>query len=261
MQKLLGIVVTTLGERSSLLQTLQSLDNLPESILITVVSPKADNDEFKFWVRSIITSQQVNFAIDGKQGIYHAFNIGLASSDTDWIFFLNDDDELNTGEIHFVLNSLKSSTANVHFYSFMQGNRSFLPIKIQQQDQFEKYLTRGRMLSSHQSQIWNRDFVLKLQGYRTKIKVLRIPKTINLYISSDLDFYVRAEIKIGDYKMFDNALARVGEAGISEIRKYRRVIENNLILYENGKISIFKGVLNLSYLYLKFIKRSVRSDN
>ena len=117
------------------------------------------------------------------------------------------------------------------------------------------------MLSSHQSQIWNLDFVLKIQGYRTDIKILWIPKTINLHISSDLDFYVRAEIKINEYKMFDNALARVGEAGISEIQKYRRVLENNLILYENAKISIFKGVLSLFYLYLKFTKRSIRSDN
>lgn len=253
--RLLGIIVTTLGERKSLIHTLESLRNLPNSVLITIVSPRSNQVEFQSWVSRNLNSREIGFVPDKRLGIYSAYNLGLEKSETKWILYLNDDDVLNTEEIEFVLNSLQNSKAKVHFYGFERKNRSISPLEIHDEKHFTQYLKKGRMLTSHQAQIWSVDLLRELGGYRTKIDGLGLFRDVRLMICGDLDMYIRANLRENDYCVSNRILSRVGADGISENRKFRRIIEGNLVLLNNNVTSTLRMAINIIYLSMKFLRK------
>ena len=90
----LGIIVCTLGTRASLADLAQSLVDLPEGCVVTVVSPLANRQDFKSYVINLTKNTRLNFVLDQGAGIYEAFNVGVKNTKSEWIIFLNDDDEL-----------------------------------------------------------------------------------------------------------------------------------------------------------------------
>jgi len=248
---LLGINVSTLGTNKSGANLYQSLSDLPDFCVVNLVSPKCTSLEFREKVQALLKGTEINFICDDKSGIYNSFNLGLARSKANWTIFLNDDDEFEKNSMQKIKKKLESSKSVMIYgnYYLIESEIKTL-IKAKPPEYIRSFIAKGRMVTSHQAQIWRTEVLRNLGTFRREISFEFSPLNLklSLQICSDFDLYVRANSKGLAFEYLDQTISSMGIFGVSNTRIYRRSFENVGILYVNKQISKIRALFRILYL-------------
>ena len=108
MIKHLSIIICTFNRSEILLECLNAIKSISESLEIIVVNnDKDDNIE-----RIKLVFPNIKFVVEPSVGLSHARNRGVKEASNDWLFFIDDDALLIEGSIDQVISTIKN-------YNFM----------------------------------------------------------------------------------------------------------------------------------------------
>jgi glycosyltransferase involved in cell wall biosynthesis len=235
----LAIIICSTLDRNSFAITLNSIRNIPNTWQVILVCPNIDKNKYQNLVA--FYQQVINLILieDAGTGIYDAMNLGLKNTKSEFILFLNDDDELIEENIGKVSTKLKEMDDNdILFLPYQEKRMKSVQIAYPK-NLFETGL--GRMPTSHQAQIWPKQLLDELNGFRSKIRIPGLNKMIRLKLVADFEVYLRA-IKLGVKKeIFLEPLTTVTTGGISDRKFHRRIFETILILIDHKKIHVLLG--------------------
>lgn len=251
----LGIIVCTLGTRASLADLAQSLVDLPEGCVVTVVSPLANRQDFKSYVINLTKNTRLNFVLDQGAGIYEAFNVGVKNTKSEWIIFLNDDDELLPESLLELLSFLERISADLVMCNYISNGVNEKKISSHSlMADYEYWAKKGRMSTSHQGQVWRRKKIVE-EGYfslKSELKFFGLRIKFFYFICSDFDLYLRS-ISSGLRIEFNSlCIAKVGHGGLSSKRLYRRAFETVLSLVQHKYLNSYRAFLLLFRLWGQF---------
>jgi glycosyltransferase involved in cell wall biosynthesis len=247
----LGIVICTLGNRSTLVNLLASTHNLEVDYQIIVVSPLSKSLDFQKMVRALTKTDQLVFISDDGSGIYNAFNLALMRCNSEWVIFQNDDDYLNAMEINILLKTENLQKYDALFCNFRHDEKKYYKIQPPGVESWRDLAMIGKMPTSHQAQIWKLKSLIDLEKFRNNINIFNIE--FKFLISSDFDLFLRAFLKNFKMASFPNIISSTSSGGISDVRVYRRAMETTYILYSNGLRTLSSSLFFLFRLILKIV--------
>jgi hypothetical protein len=245
----IGVVLCTLGERKSLIETFQSFEKIQDQIELIVICPVSARKKVLQESLEYINPSNIEVVIQEKPGIYASMNQGAMLIKSNFLVFINDDDVFDQN----ICKNFSSFTSELNKYDVLfassevvgQMNHVERPNK-----HYEKNVRIGRMPISHQAQIWSTE-TLKDCGLFQDVIFLKfgcIVVRFNLHIASDFNTYVTAFLKGKKFGTTDLILSSYSKGGISDQKFHRRIIETVLILYEKKIVSLF-GVLVLLFRF------------
>ena len=235
----LAIIICSTLERNSFAITLNSIRNLPSNWQVILVCPNIAKNKYQNQVAFYQQLLSLKLIEDAGTGVYDAMNLGLKNTKSEFILFLNDDDELIEENIGKVSTKLKEIKDNKILFLPYQEKRMQSVQTVYPKNSFETSL--GRMPTSHQAQIWPKQLLDDLNGFRSKIQFPGLNKMIYLKLVADFEVYLRA-IKLGVKKeIYLEPLTTVTTGGISDRKFHRRIFETILVLIEHKKIPALLG--------------------
>ncbi len=164
-------------------------------------------------------------------GIYEAMNLGLETATQEFVIFVNDDDTLAN---NFTEVLSRAFFDNTHKFDLIEFRTRFFG------EEFEDFknisaLKRGQMPTSHQGQLWRKQKLIDLGGYKSKIEGF-LP--LRLRIAADLQMYFNAMDSKINRKQHNEVLVFTSHGGYSELNRNRRFLEVAAILSNRKKIPL-----------------------
>jgi glycosyltransferase involved in cell wall biosynthesis len=247
----ISIVVATLGERDSLFSALESVkcDSSGLDLELVIVAPAEAHEKIRIMLKKLLL-ENYTLIEDRKLGIYQAMNIGILHSNKDFVIFLNDDDKIIPNAITSAFKLIKRKDypdliACNSLYHYSCCNYYNLT-------RAEKALGRGvlhgAMSTSHQSQIWNRNVLVELNGFQLEIRrTSKRKKVFKLKLASDFEFFVRALSKNISYEQIDINMSISSPKGAAITLWRKTYIELLWVVWYIHKPG-FKWLLKLPFL-------------
>lgn len=179
--KFITFVVPTLNSENNLERALLSLAPLSEFANIIVVDGFSEDNTLK--IVETFKSRGLDILVEQRKpmGVYDAMNIGISSCNTDYIYFLNSDDECNIEVIEKLRPTLLRDNYDLVVFSMLyESKRGFVKSSamFNTSDLFPQV--------SHQQLIFAKRLYEKIGTYRTDLK-----------ISSDYDLFCRLQKQLG----------------------------------------------------------------
>lgn len=196
--------------------------------------------------KALTSQKKIPFKViyDNHSGIYHAMNLGLRAATRDYVIYIHDDDSLVENFNKTLESCGITYSSNYDLYEFgvfVSGTVSTPKPKFNS----PAGLKRGQMPTSHQGQIWKKNKLIAMGGFKEKL--LGFFK-FKLKVASDLEIYlqgVKSEIQVFQS---DEYLSITSSGGYSDLHKQRRYFEVSAIV---ANVSRFPP-LALFSLYLQF---------
>ena len=249
----ISIVLATLGERDSLFSALESVrcNSIGLNLELVIVAPLETQEKIRSMLKKLLF-ENYKLIEDKKLGIYQAMNIGISHSKNDFVVFLNDDDTIIPNAIISALNSIKMNDypdliacnslyhyTCCNYYNFTRAEKTL-----------GTGVLHGAMSTSHQSQIWRRNLLIKLNGFQLEIrKTSKRQKIFELKLASDFELFVRALSKNISYEQIDINMSISSPKGAAITLWRKTYIELLWIIWNMHKPG-FKWLLKLPFLIL-----------
>jgi hypothetical protein len=246
---ILEIIICTNLSRTSLQETLQSLNKIPSEWFVTLIVPKDFNKLVQRDLLNICDGNgRVRVIKEFESGIYGAMQSGINNLIGNYVMFLNDDDILIKSSIWKIKNLLDTNPkADAFFVGYEKKiystrTETYLPM-----NNYFQIMKNGRMATVHQSQIWRSEILQELGGFNNFIVVFKFIK-FRLRVCADFDLYCRAlQLKL-EIKSIPIEFTRVSMGGYSDIHYHRRIFETVIIVLKYTNTNLFKALL----LIIKF---------
>ena len=197
-------------------------------------------------------NSQIKIAYDQHAGIYEAMNLGLQIATQEFVIFVNDDDILVKNFAEVLGRTFFDASQKLDLIEF---KTQFIGEEFMRFEEFKDFraLKRGQMPTSHQGQLWRRQKLIELGGFKTKL-VGSMP--ITLRIAADLEVYLAAMDSGIDKKQQDEILTLTSHGGYSELNIDRRYLEVAAILSQRRIIPlVFFVKFWIEFRILNFFRR------
>jgi glycosyltransferase involved in cell wall biosynthesis len=196
--------------------------------------------------RDLASQKEVpfKFIYDDHLGIYHAMNLGLRAATQEYVLYIHDDDSLVENYTKILESCGIVHSTNYDLFEFAVLVDSLVSCNNPMFRSLEG-LKRGQMPTSHQGQIWKRNGLLVLGGFKEKLQGFF---KLRLKVASDLEIYLQGVAAGLRVFRSDKCLSIVGSGGYSDLHKQRRYLEVSAVV---ANLSLFPPITFLS-LYLQF---------
>ena len=257
----IGVVLCTLGERSSLKHTFQSIEKIQDQIELIVICPKDTYRNVLQKSQNFINPSNVEVFIQKNPGIYACMNQGANLVKSKYVAFINDDDVLDND----IKKNLGILISEVKKHDVLLASSGIVGRKDYVEHPSDDYLNNiliGRMSASHQAQIWSLDTFKECGLFQESIslRIGLIKIEIDLQIASDFNTYVSAFLRGKKIGRTEIIFSSYSIGGISDQRFNRRILETVVILYQKRLISIGRLFILLIRFQLSYVLRLFRYD-
>jgi len=197
---------------------------------------------------SIATGSSIKITFDKGVGIYEAMNLGLQTATQEFVFFVNDDDALVNNFVDVFSGAFSDNTQGLDLIEFRTqffGGEA---------EHFKNVnaLNRGQMPTSHQGQLWRKQKLIGLGGFKSKLEGFF---HFRIKVAADLEMYLNALESTVNKKQHNEILVFTSHGGYSELNKNRRFLEVAAILSNRKRIpSIFFILFLVEFKIMDFCK-------
>lgn len=222
----LSIIIATLAERGSLMRSVESafLSCAEVDKEIVIICPEDKISSLSGQLKGYFSeSELIEILIlpETRGGVYEAMNLGIQNSKYSHVLFLNDDDRLLPKSIDKIFSEIGTKLPDlIASANYLEFTCCGLWHPTFPESNLGSRIFNGGMSTCHQSQIWRRETLINLGGFRRQLKprfpILGRMRTVK--IACDFDLFTRAVISKISYIPNGTFLSIVdarGESGIA----------------------------------------------
>lgn len=227
------IILTTYNRAILLERAIKSVLNQTCDSFRLLIIDDGSVDETGMIVKKYLENPRVKYVYKKNGGQSSARNLGIKIAETDYVMFLDDDDELCEKAVEMALNKIRETNAPWVYcsqYLSIRGNEETIIYRGNGlKENIYEYLLTGNLLGA--GEIFFRKYLEKIGGFNEKLKIyedkemrLRLAKIINKV--EYIDGYI--------YKYYEN-LNSVSSSNKNKEKRKIRFYEAQLTMYRENK--------------------------
>lgn len=244
----ISIVMATYNAGKYLESALQSIiqQNYPGLEIIIIDGKSQDN------TLNIINKYQKNISFwksEPDEGIYDAWNKGVAISTGEWIMFLGSDDVLLPDSLISYSNFINSINVDIDFISskMLYTDKNMKPFRTMGW-KWEWPKSQLEMTIAHTGALHSKKLFTKVGKFNTSYKIV-----------GDYELLLRAGKNLRT-AFLDKVTVKYRDGGVSD--SYAAILESFKASRSTGKSPLFKSVLYASLVFVKYsIRKSLQLAN